>query len=151
MKTSLTHSWGVGGGKAEMPNAAWLNRTMYLLSNVFIWRKELSGSVCQCGLFNMLADLSLVCIYLPFSVLLQIAFDSAKLQQFKYHLSCRHRKFPTTALQKNPPDSYCNILKSKEHVYLQGFLYFFYPFSGGKVIHSLFPEIILSVLSNGIF
>lgn len=116
-----------------MPNAAWLNRTMYLLSNVFIWRKELSGSVCQCGLFNMLADLSLVCIYLPFSVLLQIAFDSAKLQQFKYHLSCRHRKFPTTALQKNPPDSYCNILKSKEHVYLQGFLYFFTLLVVGKL------------------
>lgn len=33
-----------------MLNAAWLNRAMYLLSNVFILRQELSSSVCECVL-----------------------------------------------------------------------------------------------------
>lgn len=76
--------------KAEMLNTAWLNRGIYLLSNIFILREELSSSV---SVFNVLAGLSLVCIHLPFSVLLQIAFDWAKLQQFKYHLPRRKSNF----------------------------------------------------------
>jgi len=48
----------------------------------------------------VLAGLSLVRLYLLFSVLLQIAFDWAKLQQFKYHLSHWQSEFLTMVLKK---------------------------------------------------
>lgn len=91
-----------------MLNAAWLNRGIYLLSNIFILREELSSSFVT--VFNVLAGLSLVCIYLLFSVLLQIAFDWAKLQRFKYHLSHWQSEFLTMLLENN---SNLNILNSE--------------------------------------